>query len=50
MFFLKKDDDSVYVLIGLVGGNPGGSSDIREYQDYFTYVGHTSVVQYDQHM
>ena len=32
-----------YVLIGIVGGNLAGCSDIREYPDYFTYVGHTEV-------
>ena len=44
MFFFIRDDDSVsYVLIGIVGGNLAGCSDIREYPDYFTYVGHTEV-------
>ena len=39
---MKRDDDSVsYILIGIVGGNPGGCGGQREYPDYFTYVGHT---------
>ena len=43
-FHLRDDDSDSYILVGIVGGNPAGCANIREYPDYFTYVGHIEVL------
>ena len=40
-----KDEEGVfYILMGVVGGNPGGCGKTQEYPDYFTFIGHEKIL------
>ena len=44
-----KDDEGVsYVLMGVVGGNPGECGKTQEYPDYFTFIGHQKILPWIQ--